>query len=268
MTCRALQRSLATTALVLAASLFLADSALARTIRVDVGFPGNYENNGQAWNLPVIPLVPPGPLSGSLPFAIDYGAGNQTAFCLYENGQITFGESPCGAIPASDAVIQPLAADWIGSGEDDLFDTGSITYSTGNLAAEPPYNPPNPPDPLDAPRAVRFHWNFVTCPTCGGTEYSFQAILIDVDGDAGGDFDLEFNYGFGGIPAGLGTIGLVLAGNEFQHTGAVGNDESFDFKFRNGILVDGTTAVPEPPALALLGLALLTMLTLHRRRNR
>jgi hypothetical protein len=264
MTRRTLQRSLSATALVLATSLFLVHNASARTIRVDVGYPGNYNFTGQAWN-PAVPLVPPGPLSGTLPFAIDFGTGNQTAFCLYEDGQISFGEAVCSAIPDPNATLDVLAADWVGTGAPNLFDTGSITYSDGNLAAEPPYDPPSPPLPEDAPRAVRFHWNDVTCPTCGGVEYSFQAILIDVDGAAGGDFDIELNYGFGGIPAGVGAIGLVLGGNQFEHTGAVANDESFDLQFRNGVLVDGTTAVPEPSTLLLLMLAFLTMQTLRRR---
>jgi len=98
--------------------------------------------------------------------------------------------------------------------------------------------------------------------------YTFQAILIDVDGDAGGDFDLELNYGFGGIPAGLGTIGFQLGTNSFQHTGAVANEQSFDFQFRNGALVDGPTAVPEPATLPLLALALSTMYALRRRLSR
>jgi hypothetical protein len=257
-------------AVAVASVFLLAGSAMARTIRVDINStPETYEGNGQFWPNTDGAIKANQSVEGTLPFAIDFGSGNVQTFCLHQDGFVAF--SSCSSIdPAT--VIRPLAADWQSDpAADDIFEFGAVTFSTGQLDPEPPFVPL-----LDAPRAIRFHWTEVCtlspCPPDPNSpdlnlQYSFQAILIDVDGDAGGDFDIEFNYG-GAIPAGTGAIGLVLGDNVRTIAGGVDNDESFDFRFRNGALVDGGTAVPEPGTMPLIALSLLTLYAIRRRGMR
>ena len=253
-------------AVLLLAAVMSPWDAYGRTIRVDQG--DNYEFTGQLWD-PIV-IMGASPLSGSLPFALNVGGELLTRFCLNATEgtvQLIAGAESCASLPPDAALLQPLAAAWQYDDSAAFFtDDGAVSYSEGRLATNDTL-PPIPPVSTDAPRAVRFHWNEVGCASCGGETYSFQAILIDV-GNGNGDFDLEFNYDFGGIPAGLGTIGFVLGSDSFQHTGAVANEQSFDFQFRNGALVDGSTAVPEPATLPLLALALSTLYVLRRRRTR
>ena len=259
---RSIRNSVIIAALGLAAAALLAGAASARTIRVDTGStPQSYidNNNGQFWPDTDGAIGPGTTFEGSLPFAIDFGTGDVQGFCLQQDGFVAF--SSCG----SAAVISPLAANWESDPDAlEIFQFGSVTYSDGQLDPEPPIGPL-----AQAPRAVRFHWQEVCTTTpCNDLNndprYSFQAILID---RGAGDFDLELNYG-GAIPAGIGTLGFVLGTNVFEFTGDVANDRSFDFRFRNGVLVDGTAAVPEPSTLLLLALGLTTMHALRRRRSR
>jgi hypothetical protein len=231
-------------ALTMAAALAVSSLAAARTIRVDVG-SGNYDTNGQAWNNFEQPLAGAPSLSGTLPFSINFGQGSINSFCLFSNGSIGF-SSNCGAVPAN-ALLQPLFANWQQDpAASRLFDDGAITYSFGHLAPDPPF----PADPNDAPLAARFHWQNLTCDTCAGFRYTFQAILIDM---GNGDFDLELNYG--NIPAGVGIAGFTLGSNTFSLAGPF-DDSLPTFHFRGGQLV-GVTPVPEPSTLALVGIALL-----------
>lgn len=228
----------------------------ARSIRVDVG-SGQYATNGQAWQNSETPLLGAAVLPGALPFAINFGTGPQTGFCLSGNGTIGFSAN-CGAVPAN-AVLQPLANDWI---TDDsagrIFDPGSVTFTQGHLARDQPF----PDNPDDAPLAVRFHWSIVGCDACGGATYSFQAILIDM---GNGDFDLELNYD--DIPAGLGIASFLLGTNLYPaFAGPFSSGENYDFRFRNGVLVDGTS-VPEPTVVWLLAVAMLAMAFAGRRRR-
>ena len=223
-------------------------STEARTIRVDFG-AGNYVNSGQAWQLAETPLIPPGSVSGTLPFAINFGTGNQTAFTLFEDGRITFGA----------ASIEPLAADWLGTGTASILDSGSITYNEGNLARGDPSS--FPADPLDAPQAVRFTWNDITCATCGGFQYTFQVILIDM---GGGDFDLELNYN--GVPAGVGIARFTLGSNTLPPFGGPFDPNTdYDFQFRNGVLVGSQVPEPGVPSLLALGFLALAAAGLRRR---
>ncbi len=245
--------------MVLVAALALPFDANARTIRVDVG-SGNYPTNGQAWESSETPLGAAAFLSGTLPFALNFGTGLQTSFCLGANGFIGFSGN-CGAIPAN-ATLQPLGATWITDpATTRIFEQGSVTYTEGNLARQLPF----PANPLDAPLAVRFHWNDVICAppsaTCQGQMYSFQAILIDM---GNGDFDLELN--FDDIPAGIGIAQFLLGTNAFQFGGPFLSAQDYDFQFRGGVLVNGTP-VPEPGLVWLLGLAAALMGLLRRRRS-
>jgi hypothetical protein len=253
---RAAARSLSFACAMLAAgTLSLTGAASARGIRVDVG-SFNYDFNGQAWEssetaLGVQPFV-----AGTLPFAIDIDGTLQSSFCLFGNGSIGFALD-CTAVPA-DAFLQPLLSDWIvgDADADRIFESGSVTYTEGHLARGT-----FPPDPLDAPAAVRFHWNDLTCAACGGFTYSFQAILID---QGGGDFDLEFN--FNDIPAGIGVSRILLGSSSFQSAGPFFAATDYDFSFRDGVLVTDGQPVPEPGTLGLLLAAGLVFATLRRRR--
>jgi len=234
-------------------SFVLSSPTAARTIRVDFG-AGNYDFTGQAWSLVETPVVPPAPVSGTLPFAIDFGTGPQTAFCLYEDGLISFGATNCSDPVPSDARLEPLAADWIATpGATSILDPGSITYNEGNLARESPF----PANPLDAPQAVRFTWFDVTC-ACDGFQYSFQAILIN---QGGGDFDLELNYN--GIPASVGNAGFTLGPNTFSFSGPFDSATDHDFQFRNGV----TTPVDEPGVAPLLAIACAALAVVGWRRR-
>jgi hypothetical protein len=260
------KQTLSVGAAVLASVLVLASAATARTIRVDTNStPETYEGNGQFWPATDDAIKGNPSVEGSLPFGangIDFGPAytNVTDFCLHEDGFVAF--SSCGALDPN-AVLRPLAADWASDPDaENVFEFGSVTYSTGQLDPAAPFVPL-----ADAPRAIRFHWNLIctSFPCNGNPEYSFQAILIDVDGDAGGDFDLEFNYG-GAIPAGTGVIGFVLGANTFTFNGDVESDQSFDFQFRGGRLVGDVTEVPEPATWTLFALALLALPAFARRR--
>ena len=261
---RSIRNSVFIAALGVAAAALVAGNAMARTIRVDQG--DNYALTGQLWD--PITIMGASPLSGELPFDLNVGGELLSRFCLNATeGTVHLIEDTesCASLPSDAAVLEPLAGTWLYNDSAAFFsDDGAVSYSEGRLATNDTI-PPIPPSSTDAPRAVRFHWNEVGCASCSGETYSFQAILIDV---GNGDFDLEFNYDFGGIPAGLGTIGFQLGTNSFQHTGAVANEQSFDSQFRNGALVDGPTAVPEPATLPLLALALSTMYALRRRLSR
>jgi hypothetical protein len=218
----------------------LSNAALARTIRVDVGST-NYDSNGQAWQASETPLGGAAFLAGSLPFAINFGTGATSSFCLFGNGSVGF-SSNCGAVPPN-ALLTPLLANWtVNPTASRIFESGSVTFTSGHLAREAPF----PADPNDAPLAVRFHWNDLTCDTCGNFTYSFQAILVDM---GNGDFDLELNYS--DIPAGVGVAGFSLGANTFSFSGPFLSSQDYDFRFRGGQLVGGN-AVPEPAAAWLL----------------
>ena len=247
--------------MVLVAALALPFDANARTIRVDVG-SGNYPTNGQAWESSETPLGAAAFLSGTLPFALNFGTGLQTSFCLGANGHYRILEQLW-----RDPGATRRCSRWAPPGSTDpattrIFEQGSVTYTEGNLARQLPF----PANPLDAPAAVRFHWNDVICAppsaTCQGQSYSFQAILIDM---GNGDFDLELN--FDDIPAGIGIAQFLLGTNAFpQFGGPFLSAQDYDFQFRGGVLVNGTP-VPEPGLVWLLGLAAALMGFLRQRRS-
>jgi hypothetical protein len=214
---------------------------------------------------------------GNLPFAINFGQAGPAVshFCidLFE-GTIGF-EANC--LLNSPDYLAPLfpgkqifQSFWVvDSSLDQVSEPGSVTYSTGRLAADPNQIPP---DPSDAPLAVRFNWFLVNCFQCNSPAVSFQAILIDASkNNAPGDFDLEFNYSGANSAFDPFAAELNLANNFFSFDGTgIQSRESFDFQFRNGVgtLVDGGGGgtVPEPGTIALL-LAGLGMASLARRRK-
>jgi hypothetical protein len=247
-----------------AAGLAIATDAPARGIRVDVG-SSNYgsDDNGQAWESSEDAVGTAPFRAGTLPFALNVDGTTLGAFCLFPNGTIGFA-SDCTNVPA-DAFLNPLASDWTPAQPIPpnpvpvrIFESGSVTYTEGHLAPTSPF----PANPDDAPLAVRFHWNDLTCSACNSFTYSFQAILIN---RGSGDFDIEFNYN--DIPAGIGTASILLGSSAFVSTGPFSASVDYDFSFRNGVFVDGTNGVPEPAPLMLLvaaGVAL--VLTARRRR--
>jgi hypothetical protein len=259
---RAAARSLSfACALLAAGTLSIVGETSARGIRVDVG-SFNYDFNGQAWDSSETALGLQPFVAGTLPFAIDIDGTLQSSFCLFGNGTIGF-SADCTNVPA-DAFLNPLAADWVPAQPIPpnpvpvrVFESGSVTYTEGHLAATAPF----PANPNDAPLAVRFHWNDLTCAACGGFTYSFQAILID---QGGGDFDLEFN--FNDIPAGIGVSRILLGSSSFQSAGPFFAATDYDFSFRDGVLVTDGRPVPEPGTLGLLLAAGLVFATLRRRR--
>jgi hypothetical protein len=235
--------------------------AHARGIRVDVG-SSNYDFNGQAWASSEDALGTAPFLAGTLPFALNVDGTTLSAFCLFGNGTIGFAPD-CTNVPV-DAFLNPLASDWTPAQPIPpnpvpvrIFESGSVTYTEGRLATQSPF----PANSNDAPLAVRFHWNDLTCSACNGFTYSFQAILI---GRGNGDFDIEFNYN--DIPAGIGLASILLGTSSAQSGGPFASNVDYDFSFRNGVLVGDATPVPEPAPIALL-LASCAALALARRRG-
>ena len=273
------------------ASVIPATANAQRTARVDAPFTdpvvdGNYLTNGEAWQtMSSLPELFGG--EGNLPFAINFGQAGPTEshFCVNSfQSTIGFGAT-CDLSTPYLAPLFPakgiFQSFWdFDSSLDQVSQPGSVTYSTGRLAADPTQIPPNP---NDAPRAVRFHWNEVHCSAfffaCNSAAVvSFQAILIDASkNNSFGDFDLEFNYSGANSAFDQFAAELNLPNNFFLFDGTeIRSGKSFDFQFRNGVgsLVDGggggggggTVPVPEPGTIALL-LAGFGIASLARRRK-
>lgn len=239
-----------------------------REIQIDQG--DNYAFSGQKWDFPGFSYDAGGSNLGSIPFALNFGAGaNLYQFQYDAHGQVLLLDSN-GASTGN--TISPLFS------ASTLFQTdgngsGLMVWGAGQIDPQLllPVAPVNPVyDINNALTAYRFSWVNV-CPStgaCDGSDsVSFQAVLID---RSNGDFDILFNYGNsqGPIPAdAIGGFELGANTTSFSSFTSPGPD----FCFRGGVVASCgavvTPTVPEPGTVALfaLGLLLLARLTPRRR---
>lgn len=233
-----------------------------REVLVDVG--DNYALDGQKWLGDTD--YSPASNTGTVPFALNFGSGSAShQFRFDPRGQILFLDG--GGLPTADFLAPLLALTPF-----KLQDPFSSFMRFGAGLVDPQLLAPAVPSPVynisNALQAYRFTWSQV-CPTTGACDGSdnatFQAVLIN---RGGGDFDLDFNYGFGNvIPAGS-VSGYLLGANAVSFTGPF-TSPGPDYCFRGGVgnLCGRAVSVPEPATIPLFtgGLLLLAGLRFRRR---
>lgn len=239
---------------VLAASA--AGSAAARGILIDFNDfdPSLFQITGQAWpnsSDDGVDVRNDGTASGTLPFGLLIGSTTFTAYCLSENGEISFAATgdACAAASSDSAVFSVLGADWVSSFDGFATNDGDVSVSLNGLVDRVA-----PFDAGEAQNTVRFLWNGVTLAGGSGDPYYFQALIYDL---GGGDFDLQFNYGFGADSYAVGFQRITAGGTTlFSGTSPFSSATDYDFSFRAGELGGSVTppptTVPEPGALTLL----------------
>lgn len=236
-------------------------------IEIEIDQGNVYSTRGQSW--PVI--VPPVPLFGQIPFAIDIGSGPQTGlyFIVDQRGSVIFTDST--AVPNLGQIdILRNTVQWT--------PRDNVTFGVGALD-------PNWIDPTVAPQygdfskhldAIRFLFLFPVCPSndLGCSGFSFEATIARLNDAA---FVLQFNYGQNIDPISGVTAGFNINGQTASFGGPY-SDVGPDYCFVRGVAsrfttiaaCQGSVAVVSEPAsvpMFFAGLALLVGTQLRGRRR-
>ena len=241
---------------------FTTPAEAGREVLVDQG--DNYTLSGQNWPGDT-DYVAGTTIGDTVPFALNFGSGSATRkFEFDPRGQVLFVDS--SGTPTGD-FLAPLFSTT--AFQVDSTFSGFMRWGAGLI--DPQLLAPPVPSPIydvsNALQAFRFTWLSV-CPTggaCDGSDsVSFQAVLIN---RGSGDFDLDFNYGGGVIPA--GAVGGYTLGSNIASFSGPFTSPGPDYCFRGGVgaLCSSISAVPEPATVALFlgGLGLLAGLRIRRR---
>ena len=230
--------------------------------------------SGEYWTDTRVNLSNDGHVQGSLPFALNIGEGAKLYdFSFSENGFVQLlaaGGAGSGLFPPTGSFIAPFAADLA------VRNTGGISgtlFGSGLFDPTPPYS-----GRLEdaTQKEFRFQW-LGMCPAgtlaCTGPDF-FEIVLTDRNG---GDFLLEFNYGFrsgsnvvGDPTSLLGQQGFSLGSNVLaMHSGPFDSSNKF-YCFTGGVgsSCDGTvSAIPEPETYTMVALGLAGLGAATRKRR-
>ena len=221
------------------------------------------------------------PVAVDLGFTLNFGAGDFSSVFINENGFVSFG-SPIAWDPTitnlsqlNGNVIAPYYADLTSvgsSGPLSFFVDGTVSYTTGAIDFESPFETPPPATP-----AFRVTWFNVGIPNYANSPGTIQLVLFDIDGAAGTNFDVEFTYDLFAPPNPI-TAGYALGSNPlftyagpFEPDGRPGGDFLHfcgGSETETSCAVTPPTQVPEPDALSMLGAGLVLVAVVSWRRSR
>lgn len=235
-----------------------------RSIRVDAG-DANFPFSGEIWtDRTEVDFSTDPVITGTMPFALNFsgaaGAGAVYDFSFYANATVPagldigtgdFASGNFGSILPYFIALPNLGSVTFGAGE----------WSIGEVDTVAPYAR------ADTFDAVRFTWRDGV--TSDGTVVAAQLVFLS---RGAGDFDIEFNYGFGSLDFPAGGSQSLKLGPTGQHVESLGEVGFYGACYRGGvadICSPAVAAVPEPATVSLfaLGFALLAVWAQRRRQR-